>query len=148
MVFYSVYRADFCTAKGTKRRYVGLTANTETRLAALERPGLFQPAWCKAGFFSLRVLVGDVPSKSAGLALEALHAARAITAAPSTTRGGPWVLPSLTSKDHKEYRAAAACSTLKALREVAGRLGPGSLASHLASTTFDGRKAAYRQESP
>ena len=69
--------------------------------------------------------------------MEALKAAKAIVAARSAVRGGPWVLPTLTARDWRECLAVARCSTLKQLFEEAEQLGEGSLASHMAGSKFE-----------
>ena len=46
-------------------------------------------------------------SKEDSLAAEALHSARAVTAAPELARGGPWVKPTLPDGALEEAAAAA-----------------------------------------
>ena len=71
------------------------------------------------------------------LAMEALLAARLISAAPRRVRGGPWLGMTLTKSETKELQAAAACKGLRELCEMAAGLGFSSkLQQHLRGIKF------------
>jgi ribosomal protein L7Ae-like RNA K-turn-binding protein len=87
MVLYTVYKASFETQKGTFRQYVGYTGNASKREDKLGLGGVNWTKPLKKGSLKLRVLVADVESKAVVLALEAWHAAKAISRDSEHVRG-------------------------------------------------------------
>ena len=133
MVVYSVYKASFYTRRGTRRYYVGMTGNATQRESDLQRNDGRQPAWLKAGCkqFQYQILVGDIPSKAAALATEALNTAYIWKSAPDNTRGGPWVKPQLSKRDVLELDAASKCKSLEDLLGLSFAKETGHLGTHL-----------------
>jgi hypothetical protein len=70
------------------------------------------------------------------LALEALHAARAIAAEPEIVRGGPWAKPTLTDEMLAEARTVADVRSLLKLEEIAQADPSGRLYRHLRDLEF------------
>lgn len=138
MVFYDVYRAFFLTLAGTFRTYIGYTGNAEKREDKLGLNGVDWTKCLKKGTLKLKVLVPSVDSKAVALALEALHAAKAIQSDPEHVRGGPWLsVKALKADDLYEIQATAACSSAVQLGPLAELLGPTSrLYKHLENLDF------------
>ena len=136
---YSIYRSDFRTKQGVRRVYVGLSDDLERRFGELGRRGKKQPKWCSGGFIegTIKPLLLDLPTLASALAAEALYAARAIVAAPTITRGGPWPRPTLYEHQKKEYETAARCNTMAELFAFARTLPQSSnLVKHLKNAKF------------
>ena len=133
MVQYCVYKASFNTRHGSRRHYIGMTGNPAQRESDLQTPGSHQPAWLKAGChnFAYNILVKDIPSKAAALATEAFATAREWKWAPDAVRGGPWVKPTLTSKDVTELTASSKCNSIPQLLDLGIAKESGHLGVHL-----------------
>lgn len=138
MVLYDIYLAFFQTLAGTFRTYVGYTGNAEKREDKLGLGGVGWTKCLKKGTLKLKVLVPGVDSKAVALALEALHAAKAIWRDPEHVRGGPWLsVQALEADDLYEVQAAAACSSVVELGPLVELLGPTSrLYQHLKNLNF------------
>ena len=133
MVLYKIYKASFHTKRGTRRVYVGMTGNAMQRECALQQCGPHQPAWLRAGClnFKYEILAENVQTKAAALATEALLAAHLWKSAPDQTRGGPWVLPTLSQTSVAELKAVSKCSALRDLLALPEAQGNGPLGVHL-----------------
>ena len=110
-----------------------MTGNPAQRESDLQTPGSHQPAWLKAGChnFAYNILVKDIPSKAAALATEAFATAREWKWAPDAVRGGPWVKPTLTSKDVTELTASSKCNSIQQLLDLGIAKESGHLGVHL-----------------
>jgi len=133
---YHVYEATFATKLGSKRRYVGVTTDFSKRLGTLQSSK--RPVWLKAGCekLSVWVLVPNVPTRGAALAVEALMTARRWNTTSSATRGGPWVRPTLSAKDEKDLGAIARCRSVSDVLQYAATAGSGKLSKHLKGISF------------
>ena len=139
MVNYCVYKASFRTTKGSRRVYIGMTGDAARRERSLQQAGPHQPAWLKAGCqrFEFDIVVGNIPTKAAALATEALLAAHQWRRTRLHARGGPWIKPSLSALDLAELREASRCKTLGELLELPAAKGAGSLGKHLRDLSFE-----------
>jgi len=136
---YSVYLVVFRTLRGTVRQYVGYTGCANLKAAYLLKnpPEFMRPMKREAGAVKLRFLERNVKSKGAALALEALHAARAIAKAPKLARGGPWSSSKALGGDALvTIRAVAACRSLVAVSGIAADDLDGALSRHLRNLEF------------
>ena len=136
---FSVYKVRFTTGRGTVRHYVGYTRCLALRRQFLQSdPPDFLKAMRKDDE-QLRIdtLEGNVPTKALALALEALHAARAIVENPRCNRGGPWskVAP-LCAETLQEVRRVARCRALMPIHAIAVEHPNGALAAHLQDLRF------------
>ncbi len=135
---YSVYLKVFKTKKHkTKRSYIGYTGNIDVR--AMRQIG-DPPAWQKclmSGSERFYILEEELPNRPTARALEALHAARAISKTPKVARGGPWLRPTLHEGFEQEVTEVAKCRTLKSIFKLADRNPAGRLAQHLQGLSFD-----------
>ena len=147
MVVYCVYKASFCTRRGTRRHYVGMSGDSLNRERDLQTAGPRQPAWLKAGHsdFSFEVVLDNIQSKAAALATEALVTAHQWRQTPLVTRGGPWVRPSLSAADVLEIEKAARCDNLRDLLALPEAKGSGHLGAHLADLSFTSASSSSAQ---
>lgn len=138
MILYDVYLASFQTLAGTFRSYIGYTGNADKREDKLGLGGVDWTKCLKKGTLKLEVLVPGLDSKAVALALEALHASKAIRRDPQHVRGGPWLsVRALKAADLNEVQAAAGCSSADELGPLAELLGPTSrLYQHLKNLKF------------
>ena len=138
MTLYDVYLASFQTLAGTFRSYIGYTGNADKREDKLGLGGVDWTKCLKKGTLKLEVLVPGLDSKAVALALEALHASKAIRRDPQHVRGGPWLsVRALKAADLNEVQAAAGCSSADELGPLAELLGPTSrLYQHLKNLKF------------
>ena len=83
-----------------------------------------------------KVLEEGIATKELALALEALHAARAVLSEPDSARGGPWSKPTLPDDWREEVTSAAACRALASLNKVAMAHPSGRLFRHLKDLAF------------
>ncbi len=91
-MLYYIYALTFLSRRGTRREYIGYTRSVDARVAFHKQwPTPF--AKPSGTDFHVRTLEEGIASKECALALEALHAARAILKTPATARGGPWASP-------------------------------------------------------
>ena len=100
-----IYRIGFFTKKDTWREYIGSTSCADLRRVFHK---INPPAWVKCRKPGCdptwTVLERNAQTKHMAKASEAFHAARCIAAKPKTSRGGPWVKPSLDPDDIAEAR--------------------------------------------
>ena len=138
MILYDVYLASFQTLAGTFRSYIGYTGNADKREDKLGLGGVDWTKCLNKGTLKLEVLVPGLDSKAVALALEALHASKAIRRDPQHVRGGPWLsVRALKAADLNEVQAAAGCSSADELGPLAELLGPTSrLYQHLKNLKF------------
>jgi predicted GIY-YIG superfamily endonuclease len=138
---YHIYEASFETKLGSKRRYIGLTTDLASRQRTLLSSK--RPVWMKAGCAKLKiwVLVQNIQTRGAALAVEALMTARRWKSTRFAVRGGPWVRPTLSAKDEQELESVARC---KSVRDVllAAASGSGKLSLHLKGLTFSAAESA------
>lgn len=139
-VVYLVYLARFVSLLGVVRVYVGHTRSLDVRMTwHKKRP----PAWMRArskkakDAIQYKILEEGIPTKEMALALEALHAARAVAAEPDLARGGPWSKPTLPDDWRAEVYSAACCNSLMAMKAVAKAHPSGRLWAHLQDLSFE-----------
>ena len=135
---YTVYLATCLTGRGTLRTYVGKTKRMDVREAYLQAT---PPGFCKCKrsgtALDVRSLETNLGSNAVALAVEALHAARAIAKSPDTARGGPWASKSsLSAAALEDVRAVAKCRSLMAVAAVAERRKESALWRHLKNLRF------------
>ena len=137
MVRYLVYQAKFTTRLKKTRLYVGYTKALDVRSVYHKTD---PPGWLSCQGKSdvqYKASEKDIPTLEAALAIEALHAARAIACEPHIARGRPWLTtrkPSTAMLD--ECRAAAALTSLPSLKELADQSPDGMLSRHLKDLIF------------
>lgn len=134
---YSVYRVRFSTRCGTVRIYIGHTACMDIRRVYHHTK---PPAWlrCKSKEHELeyKILEANIPNRETAIALEALHAARAIAAEPEIARGGPWAKPTLKAEWKDEIDSASRIRSLLKLQELGDQNREGPLCRHLKDLEF------------
>ena len=127
------------THSGVKRYYIGYSrADPSLREKSLQQPGEFQPAWLSIGCnnFEFTITNRNIETLAAALAVEAFRAAKKWKSFPGKTRGGAWLLPTLSDDDIVELKAAATCESLQELLALLERFPSGSLAKHLKGLSF------------
>jgi len=136
---YTLYLASFKTTKfKTKREYMGITLDAADRERALRSNAYKQP-WLSAGVEDMGIcnILEHIPGKQAALALEALCTAeRMMDRKMGLCRGGPWVLPTLSSQDQVEVREVSKCKSLPEVFELVDKYPNGHLASHLENLRY------------
>ena len=136
---FLVYRVRFTTARGTVRYYVGYTRclAQRRRLLLADPPDFLKAMRKKGAQLDIETLEDNVSTKALALALEALHAARAIAENPRCSRGGPWSkVGPLSAVALQEIRRVASCRALMPLHAIAMERPSGALAAHLQDLKF------------
>ena len=136
-MLYYIYALTFLSRRGTRREYIGYTRSVDARVAFHKQwPTPF--AKPSGTDFHVRTLEEGIASKECALALEALHAARAILKTPATARGGPWASPKpLSASAMGDVGAVAQCRSLLAIDALAQQNRRGALYRHLKDLVFD-----------
>ena len=97
-------------------------------------------AWlrCKSKEHKLeyKILEANIPNRETAIALEALHAARAIAAEPEIARGGPWAKPTLKAEWKDEIDSASRIRSLLKLQELGDQNREGPLCRHVKDLEF------------
>ena len=133
---YLIYKATFTTKKKTKRSYIGYTGNLNLRKMwhELKKPVWMKPKESKSS--TIEVLEDGIPSKDHALAMEAIHAARAIKKDSKRVRGGPWLRPTLDEGWKAEVEAVARMTQPWQLSVFAEAQPRSRLRRHLEGLTF------------
>ena len=133
---FRVYQLSFRTKLNTNRIYVRYTKCATQRRLWHE---IGSVAWAKPRHHDCepcwKNLETNIATKPVALASEAFHAARAVTAEPSTARGGPWSRPTLSASMLAEARRVSAM-TLCSLLQHAQTNPTGLLANNLHDLRF------------